>query len=835
MDTETLIRIDPSKLLREVPEDGTLLALVRTVEGRYKEDKEGYVTIPLGNRENWTKIPMFFKEINTKDLLKFNLRNLGLTEPKYYVMVNSMFDEDTVTSIDLAGTTSASELEGQMMLYEGPKGNLLATSRLNQMVAGLMEGRVNINISAIPTYWFYVLDMFKMAEKPTDTELGNALNGYIANLSEARRKKKEKLLQEKAEQKTETPINEQYVPVNDILFELTGTPGERIYNGVQMTPERVAKEETFLSALNNISLIKPSMGYKIAAFYIAALFNPGTCHLTLKNATALQFLREKYGSIVESNLIGNVKSDVTDFITAFKRGIHLGMKTLMIEERKNRYLVKASDRFVFTYYSASALPYFYFKDLYSCPYVVTAMDREAVIRNNNLYGVANSYSDIFKCGLRNIEQVHQIIWEFSNGYLHNFPWGDNRFLCGSIIAASLPKNPLLEIYRGDTNTFKDSLDHFYGDADIDIAVKLKEDSDSEQRNQEFLNEFTEILEHLTKVVGASPAVTKETSLKYKIQFPNTRPFQIFALPTIITNRNKIYEATKAGTSIPEKEYPATSLDAMLTFVGSFHLGQVRAFYDGKEFYMLTSAVLTYMTRISPTYHFTLHPEKLCKIIRKYDIRGFGVMLKNSDKDVVKYSYQQDANSTIFTIHRGVVQLRSKIAKVTGRTVPYTINGERTEQFGTATIYPWSRRYLVGFTPKQRHNHNQLYTESDWKLHKNATFHALLDAIYAYASEPQAFTQNLVDRQDKYFRLQDFRYPTDTSKVFEKYVIKGDSSEADEIMQKIENHLNTSTTNDIYDIDIPEDKETPKENTNRTFEKDVSMEEVTEQLDSFFWE
>jgi len=100
------------------------------------------------------------------------------------------------------------------------------------------------------------------------------------------------------------------------------------------------------------------------------------------------------------------------------------------------------------------------------------------------------------------------------------------------------------------------------------------------------------------------------SIRYKIEIPNIRTLEIFK------GRSENYMST----------------------INRFHMGFVRAYWNGKTVKCLPSYITSMMLQLSTDYNYFSSIRDPIEIINKYRSRGFGVILNNSEKNhMIKYN------------------------------------------------------------------------------------------------------------------------------------------------------------------------------------------------------
>lgn len=87
-------------------------------------------------------------------------------------------------------------------------------------------------------------------------------------------------------------------------------------------------------------------------------------------------------------------------------------------------------------------------------------------------------------------------------------------------------------------------------------------------------------------------------------------------------------------------------------INKFHMGSVRAYYDGEEVYMTVSALMSYHTNLSPDYRIMFGSKDPADICNKYRMRGYGIILnKNELAQIITYSENIEFWNNLYHINK----------------------------------------------------------------------------------------------------------------------------------------------------------------------------------------
>lgn len=105
---------------------------------------------------------------------------------------------------------------------------------------------------------------------------------------------------------------------------------------------------------------------------------------------------------------------------------------------------------------------------------------------------------------------------------------------------------------------------------------------------------------------------------------------------------EVIESTKYRIHHPKLNHPfelfGVPHEDPWACINKFHIGCVRAYYDGIDVHMTTSALMTFHTNLSPDYRIMYGSKDPADICNKYRMRGYGLLLnRNELAQLITYS------------------------------------------------------------------------------------------------------------------------------------------------------------------------------------------------------
>ena len=358
---------------------------------------------------------------------------------------------------------------------------------------------------------------------------------------------------------------------------------------------------------------------------------------------------------------------------------------------------KSTDTHIFTINTASLLPYFPvdYKNLTFNPYIAFPVEQQCITQNN-LYGLPtytdNKYNirkinnlDTFKKNFKKfISGVYSDLLKDINLKEHNMA------ISGSIMAACISDSPLLKFYPDEY------YNHFYSEADVDVMVKGDV--------FEFINNVASFhikLQNNIKKINSNVQVFLEDHTIASLFIPKTYMKDTFGIEKYDVTNIQIREILKPLFEQLKDEYLTTldidklnaegktinfncdynifltkNKEPSLTYsfkykilspllkhpfeifqvkaydfigtVSRFHLGCVRAYYDGDNVYMTPSCITAHLTGMHLDIKYVSSVRNPVEIDMKYRARGFSRILSLRELKVfTNYSYYIEPWKTLY--------------------------------------------------------------------------------------------------------------------------------------------------------------------------------------------
>ena len=254
--------------------------------------------------------------------------------------------------------------------------------------------------------------------------------------------------------------------------------------------------------------------------------------------------RKYYHYIINNPNINFEDLSFHHFLPIYKCILRYTWIMAILEERKNPYNIKQSDRFIFDIKIASKLPSFPFslENIYTSPYIPPFIDLD-LFSKYRVHGICSIMSDY---GIVDLQEFRRRMNIFITGnaeknIFEGANWS-NMVVTGGIMAATLPKlNPLIFNFVTDNTITDTSLDRFYDEyyhyTDVDIAC-----------NHSSILDFMNHVIHIMNVI-------KENTNSNEINVTPNKSMNIYL------NKSLIEEKCKRG-EIPFKfDYLIENLDA----------------------------------------------------------------------------------------------------------------------------------------------------------------------------------------------------------------------------------------------------------------------------------
>jgi hypothetical protein len=336
---------------------------------------------------------------------------------------------------------------------------------------------------------------------------------------------------------------------------------------------------------------------------------------------------------------------------------------------------KSTDTHIFTINTASRLPYFPvdYKNLTFNPYIAFPVKQQC-ISQDNLYGLptyTNNNYNIRK--INNLDTFKKNIKKFISGIYSDFLKDinlkeHNMAISGSIMAACISDSPLLKFYHDEY------YDHFYEDADIDVMVKgdvfefinnvasfhMKLKTNINKINSKidvFLEDktFASLFipkKYMKDTFGIEKYDVTNSQIKeiLKPLFEQLRDEYLTTLDidklnaegktinfncdyNIFITKNKEPSLTysfkyKILSPLLKHQFELFQVKSydFIGIVSRFHLGCVRAYYDGEDVYMTPSCITAHLTGMHLDIKYVSSVRNPIEIDMKYRNRGFSRIL-----------------------------------------------------------------------------------------------------------------------------------------------------------------------------------------------------------------
>jgi len=381
-------------------------------------------------------------------------------------------------------------------------------------------------------------------------------------------------------------------------------------------------------------------------------------------------LSKKYTHRILKNT--DILSYIQNNISKFQKAFSYSWIMMYLEEGILKSMIKEDDRCIFTLDQASKLP---INDTCKNMYVPLMVEKNFI----HMFGGYSSNSNI-PIQLSNINEFKQRLQKFITynniDIFENLNW-NNLGVSGSVIAAACRKIDPLERDAGLSTT--DFFDTYYGNSDIDIMCDLFEYTlfidkieylisvikknilkvFPNQENPVKVQLIKTCALHLTKKyidTNYNGKITDENAYeiycnlkkkddnKYEGKYAIINeivPFDSFKYYVY----NNSFEDTKSPTYSENIKYIISSpymrrnlevFKVKFTFlatVSRFHLPCVRGYYDGKNVYLLPSAISALLTNKCLDYKYFAGVRSPFEIILKYVFRGYSIILNK--KEMIK--------------------------------------------------------------------------------------------------------------------------------------------------------------------------------------------------------
>ena len=396
------------------------------------------------------------------------------------------------------------------------------------------------------------------------------------------------------------------------------------------------------------------------------------CHL---------LVNKKYSNLIINNdfILNLLTTTFKSYLPIIKYYLGFTWLKLSFDESILGINSKSNDTHIFTIDTASKLPYFpvNYRNLSLNPYIAFPVNK-LNISDDNLYCLGtftNNKYNIRK--INTLDTFKKNFKKFVSGIYSDLLSGinlkeHNMAISGSIMAACISDSPLLHFYSDEY------YNHFYKDADIDVMVKGDV--------FEFVNNVTNFhmkLKNNINKINPKVDVFLEDRTVASLFIPKTYMKNTFGIEKYDVTNNQIKEILKPlfeqlrdvylttldndklnaegktinfncdyNVFLTKNEEPSLTysfkykiLSPLLNhpfelfqvkqydFIGivsKFHLGCVRAYYDGENVFMTPSCITAHMTGMHLDIKYVSSVRNPVEIDMKYRSRGFSRILSISE-------------------------------------------------------------------------------------------------------------------------------------------------------------------------------------------------------------
>lgn len=378
--------------------------------------------------------------------------------------------------------------------------------------------------------------------------------------------------------------------------------------------------------------------------------------------------------------------------------------TLYLDESILGKNIKTSDNIVIDINTASLLPVYPFNKIKKNPYLPLLIQEIYTERDNcyGLYDYSFGNNILINQGITNLDGFKYRFNIFCSDnpnidIFNNFDFNKYKLgISGSAITACLQqKHPLMLLVAGDTEVekFINYFDEYYDNSDIDVMF-LGDNDNFYNGSNELLKTITINLEQIyidvdikMELITTYSVFVGHDFIKNNINIDdlcfksnpisfiqkNIKSEKIISLlkphyEKLIVEDNK-FKANYIFTNIYLKKniseinvevsykykiisnklkrsleiFPIKGNDHF-SVISSFHLPNVRGYYNGSNVYLLPSCVSAHLTYINLDYKYFAGSKDPIKILQKNRRRGFGTIL--SPKELItykKYCFQYNNN------------------------------------------------------------------------------------------------------------------------------------------------------------------------------------------------
>lgn len=308
-------------------------------------------------------------------------------------------------------------------------------------------------------------------------------------------------------------------------------------------------------------------------------------------------------------------------------------RILYLEEKSKYITATVPDRFIMSLDTLSRLPTFNFD--YNSPYIPILAHGLCSLRGQPITPCLLPGAR----GFYNNEQFQNRFNIYTQGIFHGLNWNKTA-VCGSIIPACAIRNPL----EGNFGQFEDYIEEYYPSnpeygpnkkvihKSIDPVPEMfilekdpeasEDDSDEEEQPQQYPTSYTDI--DMMIETNHEEEFDRLAQQHFEvIQRNSTRRLEMHRVDTENRYKYKI-------TGLP-REIDIFMVSSIPGTIVKFHLGCVRAWYDGNGVLAFPSFVTAGMTGLNVDMRWVSCNKDLRDIVLKYYQRGFGFLCNYTDR------------------------------------------------------------------------------------------------------------------------------------------------------------------------------------------------------------
>lgn len=183
------------------------------------------------------------------------------------------------------------------------------------------------------------------------------------------------------------------------------------------------------------------------------------------------------------------------------------------------------------------------------------------------------------------------------------PWKEEQARTFEIVEIQTNPNPIkIKLYQDYLKPVSSNEFRLYSmNYDVDSEHVVQKDWEKYFYYNDISNQNSEQNENIRENKKLVAKISE--SIRFKVKFPNTKTFEIFK------SRNEHFFST----------------------IAMFHMGFVRAFWNGQSVKCLPSYITSMMLQLATDYKYFASVKDPIEIVNKYRSRGFGIILNDHEK------------------------------------------------------------------------------------------------------------------------------------------------------------------------------------------------------------